>query len=233
MVARARRSPTITPMPAADLSRLHAVIPIRSAGGGKLRLGERLDPEEREGLIIGMLVHELRVLDEWGGCEAIHVVSRDRLLADRVADMGGWLVVEAAEGLNEGLRSGVRAAIARGATAVLILPADVPLLDGGTLDRLRDAADAALAAGSGAPVAVVAPADARGGTNALLLSPPDLIEPQFGPDSLERHLRAAATADASVQVIIEPALGFDLDTPEDLARLEPGRLHELVALGTR
>jgi 2-phospho-L-lactate guanylyltransferase len=220
-----------------DLSRLHAVIPVRSTSGGKVRLGERLDPEEREALILGMLLHELRVLRGWGGCEQVHVVSRDAALDERVRAEGGRLVVEPAdrpdEGLNEGLRRGIRAALAAGATAVLILPADVPFLDPDALDRLRDAADAALAAGSGRPVAVAVPADARGGTNALLLSPPDLFEPQFGPDSLERHLRAAGAADASVQVVVEPALGFDVDTPDDLARLEPDRLHDLVALGTR
>jgi hypothetical protein len=33
-------------------------------------------------------------------------------------------------------------------------------------------------------------------------------------------------------VVAEPTLGFDLDTPEDLARLDYDRLHELVALGS-
>ena len=83
-------------------------------------------------------------------------------------------------------------------------------------------ADAALAAGGGRPVVAIAPADARRGTNALLLSPPDVIEPQFGDASLEAHLRAAAEADASVQLVVDPALGFDLDTPDDLERLDLG-----------
>jgi 2-phospho-L-lactate guanylyltransferase len=77
----------------------------------------------------------------------------------------------------------------------------------------------------------IAPADAGGGTNALLLCPPDAITPAFGTGSFEAHLRAAEDAGAAVQVVHDPALGFDLDTPDDLERLDPTRLRELTALG--
>ncbi|MDQ3871587.1 MAG: hypothetical protein M3301_08245, partial [Chloroflexota bacterium] len=64
----------------ADLSRLHVVVPVRTIGGGKSRLGRALDTEERETLIVGMLLRELRVLADWGECDAIHVVSPDPVL---------------------------------------------------------------------------------------------------------------------------------------------------------
>ena len=44
-------------------------------------------------------------------------------------------------------------------------------------------------------------------------------------------MRAAAEVDASVQLVDEPALGFDLDTPDDLERLDVARLVELQRLG--
>ena len=116
---------------------------------------------------------------------------------------------------------------------MLVLPADLPLLAAPALDRLLDAADAALTAGSGRPLVVIAPSDARGGTNALLLSPPDVIEPCFGPHSLEAHVRAAATAGATLQLVVDPSLGFDLDAPEDLQQLDPAVIHELEAAGER
>ena len=89
----------------------------------------------------------------------------------------------------------------------------------------------ALAAGNGHALIVVAPADARGGTNALLISPPALIDPQFGDHSLEAHLRAAALADATVQLVVDPALGFDLDTPDDLERLDTNTVVDLEHRG--
>jgi 2-phospho-L-lactate guanylyltransferase (CobY/MobA/RfbA family) len=52
----------------------------------------------------------------------------------------------------------------------------------------------------------------RSGTNGLC-SPTDAIAPGFGPASLERHLRAAEAAGASTQLVVDAALGFDLDTP--------------------
>jgi 2-phospho-L-lactate guanylyltransferase (CobY/MobA/RfbA family) len=112
-----------------------------------------------------------------------------------------------------------------------MLPADLPLLDGAALDRLLDGADAALAAGNGRPLVVVAPADARGGTNALLVTPPDVIDPQFGEASLESHLRAAAQADATVQLVHDSALAFDLDTPDDLERLDTESVLDLEHRG--
>jgi 2-phospho-L-lactate guanylyltransferase len=117
------------------------------------------------------------------------------------------------------------------ATALLIVPGDLPLVTPAALERLLEAADAALAAGSGRSLVAIAPADARTGTNALLLSPVDVIDPCFGPSSFEAHARAAALAEASVQVVVDPELGFDLDTPEDLGRLEHALLEQLIRFG--
>ena len=219
------------PRPQGDLSRLHVVIPLRTLAGGKARLGEALDAEEREALIAGMLRHELGVVGAWSGARTIDVVTADPLLVPLVAELGARPLLQIGEGLNEAVRQARAVALADGATALLVLPGDLPLLDSTALERLLDAADAALAAGAGGPLVVLAPADARDGTNALLLSPPTVIEPAFGPGSLERHARAARDAGASLQLVVDPALGFDLDTPEDVARLDPQRLAELEALG--
>lgn len=215
----------------ADLSVLHVVVPVRTLATGKLRLGEALDAEEREELVAGMLSRELAVLKAWGAPRAVHVVSPDPALMPLARAAGARSLMQAGEGLNEGLRQARAIALAEGATAMLVLPADLPLLDEAALARLLEAADAALAAGSGRPFVVLAPADARDGTNALLLAPPDVIEPSFGPGSLERHVRAARDAGASLQLVVDPALGFDLDTPQDIDRLDPERLALLEELG--
>ena len=112
-----------------------------------------------------------------------------------------------------------------------MLPGDLPDLSVEALDELLMAADAGLAAAAGGPLVAIAPSDARNGTNALLLCPPDIIAPAFGPDSFEAHLRAAESAGAAVQVVSDAALGFDLDTPDDLERLDQARLGELTGLG--
>ena len=207
----------------ADLSSVHVVVPLRGVESGKSRLGQALDAEEREVLVLGLLGRTLDVLAAWPQAKRVYLVTGDAATADLARRAQPTLTVlnEPRDGgLNAALRAARDAAAAAGATAVLMLPADLPLLEVAALDRLLDGADAALAAGKGHALVVVAPADARGGTNALLVSPPTLIEPRFGESSLAAHLLAASLADATVQLVIDPALGFDLDTPDDLMRLD-------------
>jgi 2-phospho-L-lactate guanylyltransferase len=223
------------------LARLHAIVPARGLAHGKARLGSALDAEERAAVVIGLLRWTLDVIATLPQVSAAHVVSADPALlelarragATAVADeaAAGSSSTDGADALNAALRQARAAAVAAGASALLYLPADLPLLSRAALERLIDAADAAIAAGAGRPAVVIAPADARGGTNALLLVPADVIEPSFGQASLTAHLLSAAAAGATVQVVGDPELGFDLDTPDDLERLDSDRLVELQALG--
>ena len=212
----------------ADLTHLHVIVPVRALADGKRRLSPVLDGHRRAALIDGLLRRTLEIVGSWGVAEAVHVVSPDPAVMPIARAAGGRPLLQPDEGLNEGILAARSVASSAGATAILVLPADLPVLETAALDALLEAADAALAAGGGQPVVVIAPADARSGTNALLLSPPDAIEPGFGPGSLERHLRAAEAVGASTQLIVDTALGFDLDTPEDLALLGSERLAVLL-----
>jgi 2-phospho-L-lactate guanylyltransferase len=93
--------------------------------------------------------------------------------------------------------------------AVLVLPADLPLIQAGDVRALIEAVQ-------DPPIVVIAPDRRRRGTNALLVAPPGTIKYEFGPDSFERHIRSAETAGARVEIIELPTLGLDLDAPEDL-----------------
>lgn len=219
--------------PRTALEPIHVVLPMRTVSGGKARLGEALDAEEREELVLGMLLHTLDVLGAWPVCRRIHLVSPDPVLSAATSQAGVEVTVhrQQGEGLNEGIELGVSAARLEQATSLLVLPGDLPHLSVEALDELLTAADAGVVAAAGGPLVAIVPSDAGGGTNALLLRPPDAIAPAFGPGSFEAHLRAAAAADAAVQVVSDPSLGFDLDTPADLERLDPVRLRELTARG--
>lgn len=216
---------------AAALQPLHAVVPLRGLATGKARLAGAIDAEEREELLLGLLRRTVTLLREWGALAAVHVVSADRRVLAVAASAGAHPVTEREPGLNPAIAQGIQVAAASGAAAVLVLPADLPLLDRTSLDRLLEAADAALAAGAGRPIVVLATADARNGTNGLLLSPVDVIQPTFGTHSFEAHARAARDADATLQVVAEPGFGFDLDTTEDLERLPSDLLESLLKLG--
>jgi 2-phospho-L-lactate guanylyltransferase len=66
---------------------------------------------------------------------------------------------------------------------------------------------------------VIVPDRHGSGTNALLLAPPDVIEPAFGPDSARRHRERAAAAGAHCQLAHPRSLLLDVDTASDLDAL--------------
>jgi 2-phospho-L-lactate guanylyltransferase len=152
---------------------------MRTVSGGKARLGGALDAEEREELVLGMLLHTLAVLGAWQPCRRIHLVSPDPVLdaATRQAGVEVSVLRQQGEGLNEGIRLGIDAASAERAPSVLVLPGDLPHLSTDALDELLLAADAGMAAAAGGPLLAIVPSDARQGTNALLLRPPQVIAP--------------------------------------------------------
>jgi 2-phospho-L-lactate guanylyltransferase len=89
---------------------------------------------------------------------------------------------------------------------VLLVPGDCPSLDADEVRTLLAQTE---------PVVIVP--DRHGtGTNALLLTPPDVMRPSFGEGSFARH---AALAGEALCVVNIPSLGLDVDTPEDLAAL--------------
>jgi 2-phospho-L-lactate guanylyltransferase len=120
-------------------------------------------------------------------------------------------VADTGDGLNAAVQAGIRAAT-RSASAVIVLPGDVPLVEPGDITAV------VAAAGDAPRVAVVVPDTAGRGTNALLLRPPDLIAPAFGEASCERHLAAARSAGRAIQ-LERPRLALDVDDPAALAAL--------------
>jgi len=100
-----------------------------------------------------------------------------------------------------------------GATALLVLPADLPLLKPMTIQAILKKA-------VNTPGMVIAPDRHMEGTNAIWVSPPDLIEFQFGKGSFTRHIQQAREKDFPCVIIEEPALELDLDLPDDLSMIE-------------
>ena len=72
------------------------------------------------------------------------------------------------------------------------------------------------------------------GTNALLIAPPTVMAPAFGPGSFARHAALASAAGARVRVGRLPSLELDVDTPGDLEALRAAlRARDAGAARTR
>ncbi len=195
-----------------------AILPIKSLDRAKQRLAEQLDPSPRRSLVEAMFSDTLVALRRARSIDQVLVVTADHG-AQRIAGGYGAGVVEDADlGHNDAALRGIAAAIELGATRVLLVPGDCPMLDPAEVD--------ALVTRSGPERSVLIVPDRHGtGTNALLLTPPDALTPSFGEDSHDRHLANAQTAGVTAQTVLVASLALDVDTPEDLAAID-ARLEE-------
>jgi 2-phospho-L-lactate/phosphoenolpyruvate guanylyltransferase len=190
-----------------------AVVPIKTFEIAKQRLAGALPPGSRESLAQAMCADVLGALRRSRRVDSIAVVTADPT-ADSLA-LGLATVVRdhAQAGQSAAAELGIAHALREGFERVLLVPGDTPLMDPAELDALLDRV-----AGDGLALAIVG--DRHGtGTNALLLSPPDAMQPSFGPESLARHAAAAEAAKLLYRVEDVPSLAHDVDTPEDLAAL--------------
>ena len=187
-----------------------AILPVKTFTAAKQRLAVTLGAGSRQALAQAMFSDVLAALRHVSALDAVAVVTSDRV-AESAAVGGGVRVLRdtAMAGQSAAAGIGIQHALEAGFDRVLLVPGDTPLLDPAELDELLERAG---------PVAIV-PDRHLAGTNALLLSPPDAIEPSFGPGSLARHRAAAGEAGLGYTVERLPTLMLDVDTPEDLAEL--------------
>lgn len=190
-----------------------AVLPVKRPGGAKSRMAGAMDEERRIALVEAMLGDVLEALDGSRLLFGTIVVTGDERAA-RMAEAHGCEVVDDPDdgGHSEAALVGIAAARNHGADRVLLVPGDCPLLNPREVDRLLGAVPERF-------VAIVP--DRHGtGTNALLLSPADAIEPAFGEGSAQRHLALAREAGVPAGLEELPSLALDLDTPADIIALQ-------------
>lgn len=213
-----------------------ALVPVRGLRGGKTRLAGNLSAEARAALTARMLAGVVGAALDSGVVAAVGVVSPEEAalaLAGTIDPAVVALRQDAARpGLNAALDRGRAWARERGATALLVLFGDLPLLAGGDVRRMV-----------GSTAAVVLARDRHGtGTNGMLLRLDGAgreFRFRFGTDSYARHVAEARRLGLALAVADAPGTAVDLDTSEDLRLVlevgEDGRggdVHEtLVAEG--
>jgi 2-phospho-L-lactate guanylyltransferase len=187
-----------------------AILPVKSFGAAKQRLAGSLGAPSRQALAQAMFIDVLITLRRVPGLDGVAVVTADHI-ADAVATSRHVRVLAdtAQAGQSEAALIGIRHALAEGYERVLLVPGDTPLAQAGDLAALI----------AGARGVTIVPDRHGTGTNALVLAPPDAIEPSFGEGSFARHLAAAERAGVPHRVEELPSLALDVDTIDDLAEL--------------
>ncbi len=187
-----------------------AIVPVKPLRRGKSRLAGLLTEEQRTRLNRYLLEHTLSILNEIPDIEHTLVVSRDPAALALTRSMGGRTVLEdGAPQFNTAIQRATIVAQTQGARAVLILPADLPLVEASDLKAL-------LSLGQIPPTVVIAPDRRKDGTNTLFVNPAGLIEYGYGPGSFQLHCQRATEAGAKLEIVNCERIGLDLDLPEDL-----------------
>jgi 2-phospho-L-lactate guanylyltransferase len=189
-----------------------AVLTIKRFDAAKSRMAAGMDDERRRALVGAMAADVLEAIGESRAVAQTVVVTGDPIAQQIAADFKAVVVPDPSdEGHIEAALAGIARAEADGASCVVLLPGDCPLLDPRELDRLL----------TGVPERYVAIVPDRHGegTNSLVLSPPSAIVPAFGEGSRARHVAAARAAGVPYEVEEIASLGLDLDTPADVIAL--------------
>jgi 2-phospho-L-lactate/phosphoenolpyruvate guanylyltransferase len=187
-----------------------AVVPVKERDRAKERLAGILSPAKRQALTLAMLEDVLSALAGAPGLAGAIVVTVDQA-ARRLAQGYGVRIFE--DGARDGHTGAVTAAARRLAaereTALLTLPGDVPLVTADEVGRI-------IAAHAPAPSFTIVPSHDEGGSNAIMLSPPEAVPLRFGVDSFYPHLGAATARGIHPTVLRLPGIALDIDNPADL-----------------
>jgi 2-phospho-L-lactate/phosphoenolpyruvate guanylyltransferase len=190
---------------------IFAVLPVKNPKNAKQRLSDLLSAEDREALARLLYKETLAELCAARGIDRVAVVSNDQEVADHARESGA-IVFEEDEQVSHSVSAdrACRRAKQMGATTVLLVPIDLPLVTSDDFSRL---------AFSARPGLIIVPSADGTGTNALVRTPPDVIESRFGPGSFRIHLEQAQSKGIFAEVLRFEGLMFDIDTPEDIAEL--------------
>jgi 2-phospho-L-lactate/phosphoenolpyruvate guanylyltransferase len=187
------------------------LVPVKLVTDAKQRLSAILTPQERIDLACAMCADVLQALAAWTKRPPIAVVTTDSFARDLAAQFNFDVIADDNAGETNAIATATATCKMRGCANTLVIPADIPLVDGADLQKIVDAAPQ-----NGS---VLAPDAAGRGTNAAFRSPADLFPLRFGNDSFLPHLAAARATGLPCVVLRLPSMARDVDRPEDLYEL--------------
>ena len=190
---------------------LWAVVPVKERDRAKERLAPLLPPGTRQALALAMLEDVLTALAAASGLAGLVVVTVDQQARPLALRYGARILEDGArDGHTGAVTAAARLLAAEGRAGMLTLPGDIPLVTADEIGKV-------IAVHRPPPSFTIVPSHDQGGSNAILVSPPDSMPLRFGVDSFFPHLRAAEARGIRPTVLRLPGIGLDIDNPEDLA----------------
>lgn len=184
------------------------IIPVKRLGMAKSRLSPLLSLNERKQFCLEMLKDVLTSVKTAKFVHQTVVMSMDEMALRVAKSFDAIPFIESKLGLNQAISEVTKWCIERGVSSTLILPADIPLVTSLDLNGI-------LSLGKNWEI-VVSPSGSKEGTNALLLTPPNVIPPFYGQHSFRRHIEEALARGIGIHIFRSSRVALDIDTVEDL-----------------
>ncbi len=186
------------------------LIPVKDLSKANERLSPIMSQTQRTSLAYAMLEDVLEEARKSSKADRRCIVTMDKKAAC-FASRYGFEVIweEEQQGESSSVDKAVSRCIEMGASSVLVLPADTPLVRASDIDEVFNAE-------LEENCVVMVPAQDRLGTNALLRRPPNIIPSRFGYDSYRKHLVEAKKVGAKIIVLDIPRIALDVDEPKDV-----------------
>jgi len=211
------------------------VIPAKDPVVAKSRLERALPPDRRQRFTMQSLSHTIEVVLASRAVTTCVVVSGAREPLELAARCGAMPLLEnpgrwpegvqppgarvarapgigGDDRLNAAIGQAAMTVHAAGASALLVVAADLPLIDIQSLDQLIGSL------GTGDGLALASDRHASG-TNALFVRPVLAMPFAFGPNSFARHQKLARDRGLDVFTCSLPNLALDIDTIDDVQAL--------------
>jgi 2-phospho-L-lactate guanylyltransferase len=203
---------------------MQVLLPLKEFAAAKQRLAGVLSAPERAQLFEAMVDDVLNVLTAQSGIERVVICSRDRAAVWLARyyeveflhedQLPAAALARSPGALNAVVNAAARRCYAQGATDLLVVHGDLPLLNDTELSHFIERHQAQ--AGS---AVTIAPDRRHSGTNLLAWRGLPEFTTFYGIDSLQQHCAQARALGVEPTLCDLPGASCDIDEPEDLMLL--------------
>jgi len=197
------------------------IVPFKNYKSAKSRMRKDLSDEETEKIVENMLRHVLTEVSKSQMSDASFLITKDEEAISLAKQIGVETIEEKVQ-INEStsVDLATKILIRRGATSILRIPGDLPLLTYNDIDNVfRESIET--------NSCILVPSKSGKGTNALLRKPPDIIKSCFGEDSLRKHKKEFDKKQVQYKIVKNKNIELDLDCLEDLQEFK--NLHKEIS----
>lgn len=191
--------------------RIHVIIPFKGVVESKSRLLGGISDDLRKRLVMAMLSDVIAAVTVSKKSSHLIVITSDEKIENIMPKKATLLLEEKPRGINQAIIEATEYSISMNAEATLVVPADLPLITPQDIDTITSM-------GKSKPVVILSPS-LTGGTNILYRAPPKIIDPKFGKNSFQAHLKESKKIGLEPKIYSSQGVSLDLDEIEDVKKI--------------